>query len=200
MASLIHNKTRFLFWGIFSLLFCINTGTVAAQSKIPFSLPARSELAKLRSAILYTNKGKVYFRLYPDKAPWHVANFKYLADKGFYKNLPFHIFKPDFLIQGGAPGHRPNSGPGYTLPAEFNDLTHTFGTLSMVRRPDDLDMNHTRRSHGSQFFVLVRHASTMDGKFTAFGRVIKGMDVVKKLRKGDLIKDVQVFVKEGGLR
>ena len=162
----------------------------------PYELPPAEELNKIRSAVIFTNKGNLYIRLYPEDAPWHVANFKYLADKGFYRNIRFHIHEPGYIIQGGAPGKKANSGPGYTIPPEFNQHTHQPGALSMVRKPNDLDLEHSRRSHGSQFRVLLRAAPQMDGQFSVFGKVIKGIKVARNLKKGDLIKNIIVFVKE----
>lgn len=169
--------------------------SVVAETDPPFTLPAPDELERLRSAIIYTNKGNIYIRLFPKDAPWHVANFKYLADKGFYRNLRFHIHEPGYIIQGGAPGKKANSGPGYTIPPEFNQHLHTTGALSMVRKPNDLDLEHARRSHGSQFRILLQDAPPMDGQFTIFGKVIKGIKVAQALRQGDLIKNIVVFVK-----
>ena len=180
-------------------MLAIPPGTFLGQAQAqtitpPFALPPKAQLGLLRSGVIITNKGKIYFELYPEQAPWHVANFKYLADKGFYRNLRFHLHEPGYVIQGGAPGPKANSGPGYTLPPEFNSLKHEAGSISMVRKPNELDYEHTRRSHGSQFRILMRTAPKMDGYFTVFGKVIKGLDVVESLQKGDYIKDLKVFV------
>jgi cyclophilin family peptidyl-prolyl cis-trans isomerase len=169
---------------------------VQAESDPPFSLPPRQELIKLRSGMISTTKGNIYFELYPEDAPWHVANLKYLADRGFYRNIPFHLFEAGYYIQTGAPHPPPTSGPGYELPAEFNQHKHQAGTLSMVRRPDDLDLDHGRRSHGSQFRIMLRPARPMDGQYTVFGQVVKGMEVVDQLRLWDVVKDVKVFVRK----
>ena len=166
-----------------------------AENDPPFDLPPPPELLRIRSAVLETSKGSIYIRLFPEAAPWHVANFKYLADRGFYRNLPFHLYEPGFAIQTGAPGPQARSGPGYTLPPEFNKQRHEPGSLTMVRKPNDLDLAHTRRSHGSQFRIMIRSAPEMDGKYVVFGKVVKGMEVVESLRLGDVIKNLQVFVK-----
>lgn len=159
----------------------------------PFRLPEATEVNKIRSAILTTNKGDIYIELFPEDAPWHVANFKYLADKGYYRGLKFHIHYQNYIIQGGAPKGKPNGGPGYTLPAEFNDHEHNTGALGMARAPDDL--NPQRRSNGGQFHLLLGDTPRMNGAFTVFGHVRKGMEVLKALRKGDVIKELKVFVK-----
>jgi peptidyl-prolyl cis-trans isomerase B (cyclophilin B) len=165
-----------------------------ADQPPPFSLPKQSELNKIKSAIIYTERGQIKFELFPDKAPWHVANFKYLADKGFYKNLTFHRYEQNYYIQSGSPDGQARSGPGYTLPPEFNDLEHTLGTLGMARMPDYA--NPERRSNGSQFHILLRDAPFMDQKYTAFGRLVSGMEVLENLRRGDLIKDIKVYVRQ----
>lgn len=162
----------------------------------PFKLPQPQELGRIKSAIIYTNRGNLYFDLFPELAPWHVANFKYLADKGFYHNLRFHLFIPNYIIQGGASDpSKPDSGPGYSLPAEFSDEKHVPGTLGMARKIDFL--NPERRSHGSQFHILLTDAPPMNGRYTIFGRLVSGMKVLESLRKGDIIQDIKVFVRPG---
>ena len=162
----------------------------------PFSLPARADLFKIRSAIISTSRGNLAFELFPEEAPWHVANFKYLADTHFYRGLRFHLFYPNYIIQGGAPRGRPNEGPGYTLPPEFNTHKHEFGALGMARAYDFL--NPGRRSNGSQFYIVLGDASNMDGSYTVFGRLVSGDAVLKSLKNGDTILDVKVFVAQTG--
>lgn len=170
-----------------------------AQAQIeqdpPFKLPTSKELDRLQRAVIMTSRGDLLVQLYPQKAPWHVANLKYLADKRFYEGLEFHIYEPNYLIQTGAPGKSIAGGPGYSLPPEFSDLTHSLGSLSMVRKPNDLDLNHSRRSHGSQFRLMLGSARHMDGTHTIFGKVIEGIEVLEKLRKGDRIIKITVFVR-----
>jgi peptidyl-prolyl cis-trans isomerase B (cyclophilin B) len=184
---------------LYSILF---TTSVSAQEP-PFEIPPRGELLKIRSAILETSKGKVYLELFPEEAPWHVTNFKYLADKGFYKGLTFHISQPGYLIQGGDPKGTGRGGPGYTLPAEFSSRNHGEGTLGMARVPDKnatsgRPTNPQRRSNGSQFHILLADAPHMDGHYTVFGKVVAGFDVIQGLRKGDRILSLTVFIREGG--
>ena len=165
----------------------------AATYEPPFALPPPFQLSKIRSAIIYTNKGDMYFELYPEEAPWHVANLKYLADKGFYRNLRFHIVQKHYIAQGGAPWGKPDGGPGYSLPPEFNFHKHEFGTLGMARKKNFL--NPQRRSNGSQFHILMAENYKMDGEYTTFGKLIKGAEVLTSLEQGDIIKDVKVFVR-----
>lgn len=182
-----------LIYIIFILFFVVNT----TYANPPFDLPSQSDLNKFRSAILTTEKGDAFIELYPKEAPWHVANLKYLADKGFYDNIRVHIFLENYLAQLGAPDiSNLAGGPNYTIPPEFNQRKHVIGSLSMVRRPDYLDFSHSRNSHGSQFRILLSDSSHMDGQFVVFGKVVKGMNVIKKLRKGDLIKSLKVYVRE----
>jgi cyclophilin family peptidyl-prolyl cis-trans isomerase len=177
--------------------------TCLAATDPPFELPPRPEILKLRSAIINTNKGEVVVELFPEEAPWHVANFKYLADKGFYKGLSFHIYRPGFIVQGGDPRGDGYGSPGYTLPPEFSQRHHTFGTLGMARTPDrskqsGRSFNPERRSNGSQFYITLGEAPHMDSKYTIFGKVVAGFDALEQLRRGDTIRTITVFIREGG--
>jgi peptidyl-prolyl cis-trans isomerase B (cyclophilin B) len=128
--------------------------------------PARLE------AVIETDKGEMVVTFFPDKAPKTVQSFLSLASKQFYDGLKFHRVIKNFMIQTGCPEGTGTGGPGYTVPAEFNDTPHTRGTLSMARagHPD---------SAGSQFFIVHGdHADHLDGRFTAFGRVTRGLEVL----------------------
>lgn len=124
--------------------------------------------------------GVITAELYPEKAPNTVNNFISLIKKGFYDGLIFHRVISGFMIQGGDPDGRGTGGPGYGIEGEFaangfdNDLIHERGVLSMARsmRPD---------SAGSQFFIMHQDAPHLDGQYAAFGKVIKGMDVVDRI-------------------
>ena len=118
--------------------------------------------------------------LYPEIAPNTVNNFVSLVKKGFYDGLIFHRVISGFMIQGGCPDGTGMGGPGYSIKGEFaqngvtNDLAHDAGVLSMARamHPD---------SAGSQFFIMHKAAPHLDGEYAAFGKVIKGRDVVDKI-------------------
>ena len=177
--------------------------TALSQEEVPFELPERREILKIRSAILETSQGKLYLELYPEEAPWHVSNFKYLADKGFYSGTTFHLYKPGYIIQGGDPKGNGLGGPGYTLPPEFSRRNHVLGTLGMARKPDTHGepkkvINPERRSSGSQFHILLGDAPHMDGSYTIFGRVVGGLDVLQKLREGDSISKLTVYIRTSG--
>ncbi len=132
-------------------------------------------------AVLTTNYGRIVLRFLPDKAPNHVNNFKELTAKGFYDGTRFHRVIPGFMIQGGDPNSKSGDrmimgtgGPGYSIDAEFNDVRHKRGILSMARTSDP-------NSAGSQFFIMVADAPFLDGQYSAFGEVIEGMDVADKI-------------------
>lgn len=165
-----------------------------AERDPPFKMPDVNDLAKVSSAIITTSRGELIFELFPVQSPIHVANFKYLADKGFYNGTRFHLYMDDYIIQGGDPTGTGSGGPGYSIPPEFNQLHHQFGSLGMARRSDA--KNTERRSNGSQFHILLRSAPHMDGQYVIFGQLIKGEAVLKSLRKGDLIEKVAVYIKE----
>ena len=124
--------------------------------------------------------GKIEVELYEELAPITVKNFVDLAKDGFYDGLTFHRIITGFMIQGGDPDGNGTGGPGYSIPGEFslngydNSLSHDPGVISMARsqHPD---------SAGSQFFIMHKKASHLDGSYAAFGKIIEGMDVVDKL-------------------
>ena len=118
--------------------------------------------------------------LYPQVAPNTVNNFISLVNKGFYDGLIFHRVINGFMIQGGDPEGTGMGGPGYGIKGEFaqngfaNDLKHSAGVLSMAR-------SMMPNSAGSQFFIMHKDAPHLDGAYTAFGKIIEGMDVVNKI-------------------
>ena len=131
--------------------------------------------------VIETKFGKIEMEFFADKAPGHVKNFKDLAKKGFYDGTIFHRVIPGFMIQGGDPNTKSDDrsahgmgGPGYSIKAEFNDTPHKRGILSMARSQDP-------NSAGSQFFIVVKKASFLDGKYTAFGKVLSGMAVADQI-------------------
>jgi peptidyl-prolyl cis-trans isomerase B (cyclophilin B) len=133
-------------------------------------------------AVIKTSAGEIHLELWPDVAPKTVENFKKLAEKGFYDGTAFHRIVKGFMIQGGDPlTKNPNEeaswgtgDPGYKIKAEFNDRSHQRGVISMARsqHPD---------SAGSQFFICLGDASFLDRQYTAFGKLLKGDDVLGKI-------------------
>ena len=132
-------------------------------------------------AVIETKFGKIEVQFFEDRAPGHVKNFKDLAKKGFYDGTIFHRVIPGFMIQGGDPNTKNDDrsnhgmgGPGYSIKAEFNDTPHKRGILSMARSQDP-------NSAGSQFYIVVKDSAFLDGKYTAFGKVLSGMTVADQI-------------------
>ena len=133
-------------------------------------------------AIINTTEGTMVIEFWPDAAPNTVANFKKLAQKGFYDGTAFHRVIKGFMIQGGDPLTKDASkedlwgtgGPGYQIKAEFNDHAHVRGVISMARSQDP-------DSAGSQFFICDGNPTFLDHQYTAFGKLIKGDDVLTKI-------------------
>tara|TARA_B100000029_G_scaffold142542_1_gene137747 strand:- start:5214 stop:6077 length:864 start_codon:yes stop_codon:yes gene_type:complete len=142
-----------------------------------------SPISETDTIVIITNRGKIKLRYYPEIAPKHCMNFKKLANSSFYDNTLFHRSIPNFMIQGGDilsrdidPENDGLGNPGWSIDAEFNEISHKRGVLSMARGPDP-------NSAGSQFFICVSDAFHLDNKYTAFGEVIEGMDVIDKIVK-----------------
>ncbi|HEV8643401.1 MAG TPA: peptidylprolyl isomerase [Methylomirabilota bacterium] len=138
--------------------------------------------------------GEIRLELWPADAPNHVKNFLDLARKGFYNGQRVHRVEPGFVAQFGDPQSKtlpmddPRmgiGGPGYTIKAEFNKRPFDRGVLGMARsgHPD---------SAGSQVYVMLGPAHFLDGKYTAFGRVVSGMEVVDRIKVGDRIRSIAV--------
>jgi peptidyl-prolyl cis-trans isomerase B (cyclophilin B) len=133
-------------------------------------------------AVIKTSEGEMVVEFWPDVAPKTVENFKTLAKKGFYDGTCFHRVIKDFMIQGGDPktkdpaqeGSWGTGDPGYKIKAEFNDKPHVRGVLSMARSQDP-------DSAGSQFFICHGDPRFLDRQYTAFGKLIKGDDVLEKI-------------------
>ena len=128
----------------------------------------------MTAATMKTSEGDIRIELYDDDAPETVANFRKLAEDGFYDGLTFHRVIPDFMIQGGCPEGTGTGGPGYMFDDEFNDHKVERGALAMA--------NAGPNTNGSQFFIVTADACPhLDGKHTVFGRVTDGMDVVDRI-------------------
>jgi len=123
-----------------------------------------------------TDFGKMTLELYRDIAPAHADSFAARAKDGFYNGLTFHRIIDGFMIQGGCPQGTGMGGASYNLNAEFSDLPHLEGTLSMARGPSP-------HSASSQFFICLRPTPQLNGKYTVFGHLIKGYDTLHKLGK-----------------
>ena len=137
------------------------------------------------NAVIETTLGSIEVEFYPDKAPIHVENFKKLAGDGFYDKTYFHRVIPGFMVQGGDPNTKDGDrstdgtgGSGKNLKAEFTDIIHKRGIMSMARSADP-------DSASSQFFLMVADSPHLDGQYSAFGKVVEGMDIVDKIVNSD---------------
>ena len=148
--------------------------------------------------ILKLKDGDVKIELFPDIAPKHVERIKKLADDGLYNNVVFHRVIDGFMAQTGDVKFGNTSSSGYDLrkagtggssladlPAEFNDMPHLRGTLSMARSQDPNSAN-------SQFFICFKPAPFLDRQYTVFGKVVEGMEFVDKIKRGDENKNGSV--------
>ena len=160
----------------------------AAPAK-PDAKPAEpkkgSKPVKQTAVITMEKGGDIVIEFYPADAPKTVDNFVKLAKKGFYDGVTFHRREENFVIQGGDPKGNGTGGPGYTIPAEFNKQKHVRGAVAMARTQDP-------NSAGSQFYICLAPANFLDGQYTVFGIVTKGMDVVDKVKVGDKMKTVKI--------
>ena len=153
----------------------------AAKFRTPLK-PGISELGPNDEvAVITTDFGQIILRFYPQIAPRHTSNFKSLARSKFYDGTTFHRVIPGFMIQGGDPNSRDDdlSNDGFgrgprLLRAEFSNIPHKRGILSMARGRDP-------NSASCQFFIVVADSPHLDGQYTVFGKVVKGMEVVDKI-------------------
>ena len=163
--------------------------------------PNGNEIADIK-----TNKGTIRVKLAGNDAPIHVGNFVELANKGFYDNVKFHRYVPDFVIQGGDPQTRDvtseevvasvnrgmskygTGGPGYAIKEEFTtnpNNVHKDGSLAMAR-------SQNPNSGGSQFYFCLGPQPMLDDGYTVFGDTIEGLDVIGQLRVGDVIESITI--------
>ncbi|MCK4816045.1 peptidylprolyl isomerase [bacterium] len=140
-------------------------------------LTGEDDIVTNRIAVFDTNHGIIKIELFEDKAPKTAGNFIELVGKSFYNSLTFHRVIDDFMIQGGCPKGDGTGGPGYTIDDEFGEgLNHSSeGILSMANAGPD--------TGGSQFFITLVPTPWLDGKHAIFGKVVEGMDVVRKIGK-----------------
>lgn len=134
-----------------------------------------AETKSVRTAVIETNMGDMKVELYESEAPVTVENFVSLAESGFYDGLTFHRIIKGFVIQGGDPKGDGTGGSERTIPLEINkNLTHVDGALAMARSADP-------NSASSQFYICDGPQHRLDGNYAVFGRVVEGMDVVRKI-------------------
>jgi peptidyl-prolyl cis-trans isomerase B (cyclophilin B) len=165
-----------------AVLACAQAQTESQAQKNEAATAAAPAAAAKEVAVLKTSKGDLVVEFWSGVAPKTVENFKKLARENYYDGTAFHRIVKGFMIQGGDPltkdptaeGRYGTGGPGYTIKAEFNDRKHVRGVVSMARsaNPD---------SAGSQFFICLDPAPFLDGKYTAFGKLIKGEEVLLQI-------------------
>ena len=139
-------------------------------------------------AVIKTSEGEMVVAFWTDAAPATIENFKKLARTGFFDGTIFHRIVKGFMIQGGDPNTKDpanessygTGGPGYTIKAEFNDHSHDRGVISMARETDP-------DSAGSQFFICLGNVRRLDHKYTTFGKLIKGDDVLGKIGDTEVV-------------
>ena len=165
------------------LMICLTSAVIvdAEQAKSRKFEKGEILIMENKKAIISTTFGDITLKFYPEVAPNHVKSFLELSEKGFFDGTVFHRVIPGFVIQGGDPLSKDpdrslhgTGGPGFQLKAEFSDKPHKRGTLSMARSasPD---------SAGSQFFICVAEATSLNGQYTVFGEVTSGMEVVDEI-------------------
>ena len=165
---------------VFAFGLCLLMSTLGVPgATVLYAVDAAGKAPK---AVIKTKFGDMEIVFFPEKAPNHVQNFVKLAKSGYYNGTIFHRVIPGFMIQGGDPNtkdpKKPETyglgGPSEKLKAEFNDTPHRRGIVSMARTNDP-------NSAGSQFFIVVKESSFLDGQYTVFGEVVKGMEVADKI-------------------
>jgi len=143
-------------------------------------------MSKNSIVVFETTKGTFKAEIFEKEAPITAKNFLGLVRSGFYNNLTFHRYEPDFVVQGGDPKGDGTGGSDKTIPLEIvPGLSHEAGALGMARTNDP-------NSATSQFYFVIGNAKFLDGQYAVFGKVTEGMDVAKQLRKGDMMTKVYV--------
>ena len=153
------------------ILFAVILATIAA------CLPAEAG-AERPTMVIVMDTGKIVIELRPDKAPRHVARIRELANSGFYDGLTVVRVAPGHVVQAGDPKFDGNGGSGQTIKAEFSDLLHLRGAVGMARDedPDSAD---------SQFYICLADRPHLNGKYTVFGQVVSGMELLDTMAPGD---------------
>jgi len=182
----------------------------AAAGVVALGIEPRAARAAYPGLSITTTQGVMEFELWDDVAPKHVDSIRTLAKQGFFDGQAFHRIIPGFVIQGGDPNSKigygadgtleagdkgaqrrwGTGGPGYNIKAEFNPRKHEFGVLSMARSSDP-------DSAGSQFFVCLGTLPNLDDKYTTFGKMTKGDDVLRKIAAAKTGSQDRPLVRQG---
>lgn len=162
--------------------------TNSASAVRASELKTDSKGLSLAYATIKTAHGNIKFHFYPKEAPNTTTRIIQLINQGFYDGISFHRVVPNFVIQGGDPTGTGMSGSGQNLKAEFNKIPHITGTVAMARAsdPDSAD---------SQFYIALNTLPNLDEKYTVFGQVTEGIDVIKAIKVGD--KMISVIFNNG---
>ena len=163
-------------WMLAPLFLSACSGSNSPEAPAPTKSAAPAKAPVDKYAKIKTNFGDIVLEFRPDVAPKTVENFITLAKKGFYDGLTFHRVVQGFMMQGGCPKGDGSGGPGYTIKAEFGPVKHVAGTVAMARTSDP-------DSAGSQFYICFAPAPFLDGQYTVFAQVAKGMEVVRAVEK-----------------
>ena len=135
-------------------------------------------------AVIKTVHGNITFKFYSTKSPNTTARIIDLIQKGFYDGLAFHRVLPHYIVQTGDPTGSGQGGSDVKIKAEFNEIQHIKGTIAMARKIDDVN------SSDSQFYIALTTLPHLDGKYTVFGQVIAGLNILDKIQKDDKILSI----------
>ncbi len=175
-----------------SLFLCFILGCSKNTDQISQETPSdkRVDVFKIKvdrtglsesEGIIKTSYGVITFKFYPKKAPNTVARIIQLIQSGFYDGLTFHRVISNFVVQTGDPTGTGTGGSGKKIQAEFNNISHVEGTMAMARTLTD------ENSADSQFYIALTALPHLDNKYTVFGQVVDGLNILKKIKKGDKI-------------
>ncbi len=152
---------------------------------VPYTSPELIAPTVSPHAFIETSKGTIEFEFNVLDAPQTSQNFMALARKGYFNGLQIHRVVPNFVVQDGDPRGDGSGGPGYTIRDELNDKPFIRGTVGMALSGPD--------TGGSQFFIMHSPAPHLDAKYTVFGQVVNGMDVVDRIQQLDVIQRVRIW-------
>jgi cyclophilin family peptidyl-prolyl cis-trans isomerase len=163
-----------------------STDTNTERPPVPTSFPDVLSPEELtgKQAVITTSKGEIVFEILGEEGPKAASNFIALAKSGFYDGLIFHRVVPGFVIQGGDPEGSGTGGPGYKFEDDQVNLSYDAGIVAMANSGPD--------TNGSQFFVVLENQPTLPPSYSVFGRVLKGMSVVKDIAVGDVMSEIRI--------
>ena len=168
------------------ILFSTSCGSSAKPKTYSEPPPMLIDTNKQYTAIIETERGNLVLELFAKDVPVTVNNFVFLAREGFYDGSTFYRVVPDFMAQGGDPTGTGTGSPGYSFADEITEHTHMDGALSMANTGPNTNSCH--------FFITYTPQHHLDGKHSVFGQLIEGMDVLKRIKQGDIIK--QIIIEE----